>query len=465
MTEHDAISVDEDASTRAIEPPKDVIARTLVAALVLCLVFFFVELVAGWYCGSLAILSDAFHLLSDVAGFGVSLAALHFGRKGATKEFSFGFKRLEVLGACLSTLCIWIVTLFLLVEAVGRLFNPAAIDAKVMSITAVFGVAINVALAFTLHSGGSHGHHGHGCTHSGSASNEQHSHHDDDHHHDHDHHHQHSNNHSHAEQVHTSRDNQSQTHNHSHAHSRSHSHEHSHNHSPNDGCNHETEAKKTKAHAPVSHDHGSCGHGVPDNVVDDVNASTPLLNSNRHDSYHSIHESHEPHAETSKKSPFFWFLAMDDVDINVRAAALHVITDLISSIGVLIASGILLVKPEWTWVDPVCTFLFSVLVFGSTTSLMRRCATILMEGAPESVNLDQLLLDLKKIPHVKQVASMNVWSLSQSTTAAAVNLVLAKTEDASADVHEVTLQQASQVLQASGIEQSTIQISYWKTLD
>ncbi|KAJ3226079.1 hypothetical protein HDU81_007487 [Chytriomyces hyalinus] len=166
MTEYDAISVDDDARTSATEAPKDVIARTLVAAVILCLVFFFVELVAGWYCGSLAILSDAFHLLSDVAGFGVSLAALHIGRKGATKEFSFGFKRLEVLGACLSTLSIWIVTVFLLAEAVGRLFNPTVIDAKIMSITAVFGVAINVALAFTLHSGGSsHGHHGHGCSH------------------------------------------------------------------------------------------------------------------------------------------------------------------------------------------------------------------------------------------------------------------------------------------------------------
>ncbi|TPX67279.1 hypothetical protein CcCBS67573_g07567 [Chytriomyces confervae] len=457
MTEYDAISVDEDASTRATEPPKDVIARTLVAALALCLVFFFVELVAGWYCGSLAILSDAFHLLSDVAGFGVSLAALYFGRK----EFSFGFKRLEVLGACLSTLCIWIVTVFLLVEAVGRLFNPTAIDAKVMSITAVFGVGINVALAFTLHSGGSHGHHGHGCSHSGSASNEQHSHRDHDH--------QHSNNHSHAEEVHTSHDNQSQSDAHSncHAHSLSHSHEHSHNHLPKDGCYQTNEiglglklSKKTKSHSDGSHVHGSCGHGVVDNVVDNVNASTPLLSANQHGSYHSIHESHDPHAETSKKSPFLWFLAMDDVDINVRAAALHVITDLISSIGVLIASGILLVKPEWTWVDPVCTFLFSVLVFGSTTSLMRRCATILMEGAPESVNLDQLLLDLKKIPHVKKVASMNVWSLSQSTTAAAVNLILVKTDDAATDVYEVTLQRASRVLQASGIEQSTIQISY-----
>ncbi|KAI8828767.1 hypothetical protein BJ741DRAFT_411118, partial [Chytriomyces cf. hyalinus JEL632] len=279
MTEYDAISVDDDASTSATEPTKDVIARTLVAALVLCLVFFFVELVAGWYCGSLAILSDAFHLLSDVAGFGVSLAALHFGRNVATKEFSFGFKRLEVLGACLSTLCIWIVTVFLLVEAIGRLFNPTVIDAKVMAITAVFGVAINVALAFTLHSGGSHGHHGHGCSHSGSASSEQHSHHDD-HHDDHDHDHQHSNNHSHAEQVHESHDSQSQ----SDAHSNSHAHspEYSHNHSPKDGCSQtneiglglelpKTEAEKTKARALVSHVHGSCGH----DAVDNVNASTP----------------------------------------------------------------------------------------------------------------------------------------------------------------------------------------------
>ena len=70
----------------------------------------------------------------------------------------------------------------------------------------------------------------------------------------------------------------------------------------------------------------------------------------------------------------------DHKDMNVRAAFLHVVGDIIQSIGVLIASIVVWLKPEYVIVDPICTFLFSIIVMGSTFFLLREAVHVLMEG-------------------------------------------------------------------------------------
>ncbi len=70
-------------------------------------------------------------------------------------------------------------------------------------------------------------------------------------------------------------------------------------------------------------------------------------------------------------------------DINLRAAFIHVIGDLIQSVGVLIASGLIWYRPQWRIADPICTFLFSILVLGTTLYIFRDILRILMEGKPD----------------------------------------------------------------------------------
>ncbi|NXK75224.1 ZNT2 protein, partial [Amazona guildingii] len=65
---------------------------------------------------------------------------------------------------------------------------------------------------------------------------------------------------------------------------------------------------------------------------------------------------------------------------SVRAAFVHVLGDLLQSVGVLIASYIIFFKPEYKYVDPACTFLFSALVLGTTLSILRDVLLVLMEG-------------------------------------------------------------------------------------
>jgi zinc transporter 2 len=83
--------------------------------------------------------------------------------------------------------------------------------------------------------------------------------------------------------------------------------------------------------------------------------------------------------------------------INVRAAFIHVLGDLFQSIGVIIAAIIIKVKPEWGIVDPICTFIFCVIVLITTFGIIRDCIKVLMEGVPFGINTNTILNDLMKV--------------------------------------------------------------------
>jgi len=95
----------------------------LIKATVVCFTFMMVEAVGGYIAGSLAIMTDAAHLLSDVAGFGISLLALYVAKKKGTSRFSYGYKRVEVIGAVLSIGLIWVLTAVLVAEGIQRTRN------------------------------------------------------------------------------------------------------------------------------------------------------------------------------------------------------------------------------------------------------------------------------------------------------------------------------------------------------
>lgn len=73
-------------------------------------------------------------------------------------------------------------------------------------------------------------------------------------------------------------------------------------------------------------------------------------------------------------------------DVNMEAAYLHVLTDLIQSVGVAIAGFVVWWRPDWEIADPVCTLLFSILVLYSTVGLIGRVIAILFEGVPAHVS-------------------------------------------------------------------------------
>lgn len=124
--------------------------RRLVWAFVLVAVFFVVELVTALATNSLALLSDAGHLFTDVLGLGMALAAIHAADRGtADPRKTFGLYRLEILAALANTVLLFLVALGILFEAIRRLSDPPEVLAAPMLVVAVGGLAVNL-VAFAL---------------------------------------------------------------------------------------------------------------------------------------------------------------------------------------------------------------------------------------------------------------------------------------------------------------------------
>ncbi|VVC31480.1 Hypothetical protein CINCED_3A011580 [Cinara cedri] len=260
--------------------------RKLIFASVLCLIFMIGEAIGGYLSSSLAIATDASHLLTDFASFMISLCALWVASRPATRAMPFGWYRAEVLGALTSVLLIWVVTGILLYLAVERIKNMSySIDANIMLITSIIGLCVNVVMGLTLH-------------------------------------------------------------------------QHSHSHGGLETHSHETSGRNS---------------------------------SN---------------------------------NINVRAAYIHVLGDILQSLGVLVAAVVVYFKPEWKIVDPICTFLFSILVLVTTFNILRDTMIVLMEGMPKGVNFTDVLETFLSIDGVVRVHNLRVWALSPDKIALAAHLAV-----------------------------------------
>lgn len=124
----------------------DKVARKkLIIASVLCVVFIIGEVIGGVMSNSLAIATDAAHLLTDFASFMISLLALWMAGRESTGKFSFGWYRAEVLGALISVVMIWVITAILVFLAIERIINKDfEVDATIMLITSGFAILVNV---------------------------------------------------------------------------------------------------------------------------------------------------------------------------------------------------------------------------------------------------------------------------------------------------------------------------------
>jgi len=119
-------------------------------AFVLLALFMVVEVVAGLAANSLALLSDAGHMLTDVVGIGMALAAIQLAGSGRAKPHrTFGLYRLEILAALANAVLLFGVALYVLWEAIERFRHPAEVISGTMFVVAVLGLAVNL-VAFAL---------------------------------------------------------------------------------------------------------------------------------------------------------------------------------------------------------------------------------------------------------------------------------------------------------------------------
>jgi cobalt-zinc-cadmium efflux system protein len=118
--------------------------RPLAVALALIVAFMAAEVVLGFVSGSLALLSDAAHMLVDAAALGTSVWAAKLARRPPQGRLTFGFRRAEILSAQANGLTLLALGVLIVVEAVQRLASPPSVDAPIVVATAAAGAVVNV---------------------------------------------------------------------------------------------------------------------------------------------------------------------------------------------------------------------------------------------------------------------------------------------------------------------------------
>jgi len=129
---------------------KDADRRYLAVALVLLLGFTMVEVVVGLVAGSLALISDAGHLLTDAAAIALALWAMHLADRPAAGSYTFGLKRAEILSAQVNGLSLLLLSVWFIVEAVIRLVTPPRVDGELVTVVATAGIFVNLAAVWVM---------------------------------------------------------------------------------------------------------------------------------------------------------------------------------------------------------------------------------------------------------------------------------------------------------------------------
>ncbi|KAM9798590.1 zinc transporter 2 [Neosynchiropus ocellatus] len=278
-----------------------------------CLVFMIGEVIGGYLAHSLAIMTDAAHLLTDFGSMMVSLFSLWISSRPPTKTMNFGWHRSEILGAFISVMSIWIVTGVLVYLAIERIVrNDYEIDGHVMLVTSGCAVIVNIIMAYILH------------------------------------------------------------------------------------------------HSTTFHAHGSGYHQI------DEDGRSPVAHGHSHALLGG-------HGNTS-----------------VRAAFIHVVGDLLQSIGVMVAAIVIYFRPEYKVADPICTFLFSVFVLCTTITILRDVFRILMEGSPKGIEFNSVKEVLMSVKAVKSIHSLHLWALTLAQSLVSVHLAIEEGADPQSVLHEAT---------------------------
>ena len=378
-----------DKAGKKIEKENAAARKKLWCVSVLCLAFMVLEIIGGFLANSLAIMTDAAHLLSDLASFLISIFALWLATRAPTSRLSFGFHRAEILGALISVIMIWLLTGILVYEAVQRIREPEDVDGKYMFIVATCGLGVNLLMGFILYqSGHQHSHGlgggGHGHSHGGGedAPPPYQEHDDDD--------------------------------------------------DEEDDEEGEEEEEDEGEHEEGGGSHGhSHSHG---------GAKVSAINSTSYQN--SLHPSTD--LPTHRKA----------ANINVSAAFVHVLGDALQSVGVMIAAALIWYNKEWAIADPICTFIFSLLVLFTTARLVKQSVGVLMEGAPDGIDPSAVEQALHGVKGVLEVHDLHVWSLSVGKPSLSVHLLARKDEDTGDVLREATLMLGKKY----NIHHSTIQV-------
>jgi solute carrier family 30 (zinc transporter), member 2 len=325
------------------------IISRLAKVCIFCFIFMMIEFIGGWIAGSLAIMTDAAHLLSDLSGFLISMVSLFIALRPADKRLTYGYHRAEVIGALSSVLIIWCLTAWLIIEAIQRIYNPQPITGLLMLGIAVCGLSFNLIMSKIL----------------------------------------------------------------------------------------------TSEKIPNAFEDGMGVNNNDEMETDLENLQTqlnePLLNR--------VENGDVQISENKKKLD-------ENENLIMRATALHILGDIVQSVGVVIASSIIYLfqdsYPRIVMIDPLCTFVFALIVMYTSIPVTRDCINVLMEASPPGIEINQLANDIVRAEGVVNVHDFHVWCISIGKPSISLHILSTNPQK--------TLEQVTRACNKHGIYHTTIQV-------
>ncbi|MCB8914205.1 MAG: cation transporter [Thermoleophilales bacterium] len=272
--------------------------KALLIAALLTGGFMVAEAVGGVVTGSLALLADAGHMLSDSFSLFLALFAVSIAARPATAKRTFGYKRAEILAALVNGVLLVLVSLWVVYEAIGRLDDPVEVMGGGMMAIAVLGLIINVVAFLVLWKGGGE-------------------------------------------------------------------------------------------------------------------------------------------------------------SLNVRAALRHVLGDLLGSVGVIIAAGVILLT-GWEPIDPIVSILISILIVASAWSVLKESVDVLLEAAPKGIDTQEVGMAMAGVAGVEQVHDLHIWQITSGFPSLSAHVLVG----ADLDCHRVRLELDSLLKEQFEIEHSTLQLEH-----
>jgi cobalt-zinc-cadmium efflux system protein len=141
-------------------------------------------------------------------------------------------------------------------------------------------------------------------------------------------------------------------------------------------------------------------------------------------------------------------------DLNVRSAFLHVVGDAVSSVGVIIAAGLIWFT-GWTWVDPLMSVLIGIIIVLSSWRVLKSSLHILVEGVPEHLSVEKIGQSMVGVPGVQDVHDLHVWSICSGHIALSAHII---TDDKKITDGSEIIAELKKRLAHFGIEHTTIQL-------
>jgi cobalt-zinc-cadmium efflux system protein len=123
-------------------------------------------------------------------------------------------------------------------------------------------------------------------------------------------------------------------------------------------------------------------------------------------------------------------------DLNVRGAFLHMAADAAVSLGVVVAAGVIMIMPAWTWLDPAVSLVIAAVIIAGTWGLLRDSLDMALDAAPRGVDPDAVRAWLAGLPGVTDVHDLHIWAMSTTETALTVHLTRPDNVDADHFLHD-----------------------------